>query len=136
MSGPCTRLGERLAQEAALLRQAFPNATIDVTALVVILTNYRLPPGWSHDHTDVLFPIPPNYPAGQPDNVCTRPDLALANESSPTNNQGIQTHANRQWLQFSYHVDPADWRPHADPATGSNLADYLTGALTRFHEAS
>lgn len=135
MSAPA-QLRERLAQEAPLLRQAFPNATIDPEALVVILTSYELPPGWSHDHTDVLFPIPPNYPAGQPDNICARPDLTLANGSSPGNSQGIQTHANRQWLQFSYHVDPNDWGPHADPAAGSNLADYLTGALTRFQEAT
>jgi hypothetical protein len=130
------RLQERLVQEAPLLRQAFPDATIDAEALVVILTGHRLPPGWSHDHTDVLFPIPPNYPAGQPDNICTRPDLTLANGSTPGSSQGIQIYASRQWLQFSYHVDPTDWRPHADPAAGSNLADYLAGALTRFHEAS
>lgn len=130
------RLQERLVQEAPLLRQAFPNATIDAEALVVILTGHRLPPGWSHDHTDVLFPIPPNYPAGQPDNICTRPDLTLASGSTPSNSQGIQAYAGRQWLQFSYHVASTDWRPHTDPAAGSNLADYLAGALTRFHEAS
>jgi hypothetical protein len=131
-----TRLQDRLAQEEPLLRQAFPNAAIDREALVVVLTGHELPPGWSHDHTDVLFPIPANYPAGQPDNVCARPDLTLANGSAPGNSQGIQTHAGRQWLQFSYHVDPNDWRPHADPAVGSNLADYLAGALARFQEAS
>jgi hypothetical protein len=131
-----TRLQDRLAQEAALLRRAFPSATIDPEALVVILTDYRLPPGWSHDRSDVLFPIPANYPAGQPDNICARSDLTLANGATPGNSQGIQTHAGRQWLQFSYHIDPSDWQPHADPAAGSNLADYLAGALTRFQEAS
>jgi hypothetical protein len=130
------RLQDRLAQEKPFLRQTFPNANIDPETLVVILSGYELPPDWSHDHTDVLFSIPSNYPAGQPDNVCARPDLTLANGSSPGNSQGIQTHAGRQWLQFSYHVDPDDWRPHADPAAGSNLADYLAGALTRFQEAS
>jgi hypothetical protein len=131
-----TRLQNRLAQEELLLRRAFPNATIDREALVVVLTDHELPPGWSHDHTDVLFPIPANYPAGQPDNVCARPDLTLAGGAAPGNSQGIQTHAGKQWLQFSYHVDPNDWRPHAEPAVGSNLTDYLAGALTRFKEAS
>jgi hypothetical protein len=131
-----TRLLDRLAQEAALLRQAFPGANIDPEALVVILTDYDLPPGWSHHQTDVLFPIPVNYPAGQPDNICARPDLTLANGAAPANSQGIQTHAGKPWLQFSYHIDPSDWKPNADPAAGSNLADYLTGALTRFQEAS
>ncbi|WP_225847327.1 E2/UBC family protein [Streptomyces sp. HPF1205] len=130
------RLAERLRQETPLLRQAFPNATLDCEALVVILHDHLLPAGWSHDHTDVLFAIPLNYPAGQPDNICARPDLTLAGEMTPGNSQGIQQHAGGPWLQFSYHIDPNDWHPHADPVKGSNLADYLVGALTRFQEAS
>jgi hypothetical protein len=130
------RLAERLVQEEPLLRQAFPKATIDSDALVVILHDYPLPAGWSHDRTDMLFAIPLNYPAGQPDNICARPDLALAGGATPGSSQGIQQHAGRPWLQFSYHIDPNDWRPHADAAKGSNLADYLAGALSRFQEAS
>jgi hypothetical protein len=131
-----TALQQRLEQEHALLFQTFPTATINPDTLVVILLAYSLPPGWSHESTDILFAIPPNYPAGQPDNICTRPDLLLASGALPGNNQGMQIHDGRQWLQFSYHVEPSDWRPHADPATGSNLTDYLAGALTRFDEAS
>ena len=135
MTAPA-RLLERLAQEEPLLRQAFAHAAIDTVALVVVLTDHGLPPGWSHDRTDVLFAIPTNYPAGQPDNICARPDLTLAGGGAPGNSQGIQTHAGQPWLQFSYHVDPGDWRPRANPAAGSNLADYLAGALTRFQEAT
>ena len=129
-------LSERLAEEMPLLRQAFPNASIDSDAYVVILTAYRLPAGWSHEQTDILFAIPSNYPAGQPDNICARPDLTLMGGVAPGNNQGIQVYAGRSWLQFSYHVEPADWRPSANPAEGSNLTEYLTGALSRFEEAS
>lgn len=130
------RLSARLAEEDALLRKAFPAARIDQEALVVILCDHPLPPGWSHDKTDILFAIPANYPAGQPDNVCARPDLTLAGGASPGNNQGQQTYAARSWLQFSYHVEPADWRPTVDASVGSNLVEYLTGALTRFEEPS
>jgi hypothetical protein len=130
------RLAERLVQEEALLCQAFPQVTLDSEALVVILHDYSLPAGWSHERTDVLFAVPLNYPAGQPDNVCARPDLTLYGGVTPGNSQGIQQHAGRPWLQFSYHIDPNDWRPHADVAKGSNLADYLAGALSRFQEAS
>lgn len=129
-------LEQRLVQEQHLLHQTYPNATVKTETLVVILTEYRLPEGWSHAITDILFVIPPNYPAGQPDNICARPDLHLADGGPPGNSQGVQVHDGRQWLQFSYHVDPLDWRPRADPATGSNLTDYLAGALTRFDEAS
>ncbi|MEU4254377.1 E2/UBC family protein [Amycolatopsis sp. NPDC026612] len=129
------RLAARLAQEETLLRQAYPGARIDRESLVVVLAGHRLPAGWSHEETDVLFAIPPNYPAGQPDNICARPDLTLANGGTPGNSQGVQVHAGKPWLQFSYHVEPGDWRPTADPASGSNLAEYLAGALSRFQEA-
>lgn len=129
-------LSGRLAEEMPLLRRAFPNASIDADACVVILPAYRLPAGWSHEQTDILFSIPSNYPAGQPDNICARPDLTLIGGGAPGNNQGIQVYAGRSWLQFSYHVDPADWRPSAVCAEGSNLTEYLTGALSRFEEAS
>ena len=79
------RLAERLAQEEPLLRQAFPKATIDSGALVVISHDHALPAGWSHGQTDVLFAVPLNYPAGQPDNVCARPDLTLAGGATPGN---------------------------------------------------
>ena len=94
-------LSERLTEEMPLLRRAFPNAIIDVDARVVILTAHRLPAGWSHEQTDILFSIPLNYPAGQPDNICARADLTLTGGAAPGNNQGIQVHAGRSWLQFS-----------------------------------
>jgi hypothetical protein len=105
---------------------ALPNA--------VVLTGHALPPGWSHDRTDVLFLFPDNYPAGCPDNICARPDLRLANGELPGNNQGIQRHAGADWLQLSWHIEGADWRSTADPRNGSNLATYLLGALARFEE--
>lgn len=129
-------LRERLAHEEPLLLRAFPTAALDAEALTVTLAAHQLPPGWSRQRTEVLVAIPVNYPAGQPDNVCVRPDLTLTSGAAPGNCQGIQTHAGRPWLQLSYHVHPADWRPKADPEAGSTLADYLAGALTRLDEAS
>jgi hypothetical protein len=129
-------LRQRLALEAPVLRRAFPAAGVDAESFTVTLAEHRLPPGWSQRRTDVLVAVPLNYPAGQPDNICVRPDLTLAGGALPGNNQGIRIHAGRPWLQLSFHVNPADWRPQADPAAGSNLAEYLAGALTRFDEAS
>jgi hypothetical protein len=131
-----TQLRERLAHEEPLLHRTFPTAVLDAETLTVTLAAHQLPPGWSQQRTEVLVAIPVNYPAGQPDNVCVRPDLTLTSGAAPGNCQGIQTHAGRPWLQLSYHVHPADWRPRADPEAGSTLADYLAGALTRLDEAS
>ncbi len=128
------RLRERLDAEAVILTEAFPTATIDAQTNTVTIVNHPLPPGWSHSSTDVLFSFPPNYPAGCPDNVCVRPDLRLARGELPANNQGVQVHAGREWLQLSWHIDAADWRPSANPREGSNLVTYLIGALSRFED--
>jgi hypothetical protein len=129
-------LRQRLLREEPVLHRAFPAARVDTGSHTVTLAEHLLPPGWSQRRTEVLIAIPLNYPAGQPDNICVRPDLTLAGGATPGGSQGIRIHAGRPWLQLSYHVNPADWRPQADPAAGSNLADYLAGALTRFDEAS
>lgn len=134
MTNPEERLEQRLDLEELVLREAFPRALIYRAGSAVILADHRLPPGWSHEITDIAFGYPPNYPSGCPDNVCARPDLTLANGQAAGNNQGIQTLAGRQWLQFSWHIDGADWVPTSDPRQGSNLATYLIGALTRFED--
>lgn len=136
MSSIEDRLRVRLELEEPVLLAAFPTARIDPISMTVTLHDHRLPPGWSHETTDVLFAFPTNYPAGCPDNVCVRPDLRLASGELPQNNQGIQTHAGSTWLQLSWHVDAEGWTPTADPRQGSNLATYLIGALARFEEAS
>jgi hypothetical protein len=136
MPSPADRLIERLDLEEPLLIATFPNGRLDRNTNTVILADQPLPTGWSHESSDILVAFPPNYPAGCPDNVCSRPDLSLANGQLPGNNQGIQTHAGRAWLQLSWHIDPGEWAPTADPRQGSNLVTYLFGALTRFEEAS
>src|ERR1700677_1397542 len=75
----------RLEREQSLLLQAYPTARITFDTLVVVLPDYPLPAGWSQTATDVLFAIPPNYPVGQPDNICTRPDLTLQGGGAPGN---------------------------------------------------
>ena len=130
------RRRERLEQERPLLTRAFPSAILDVEAGIVILVGHKLPSGWSHDESDVLVEVPERYPSTPPDNVCARPDLSLAGGSAPQSNQGHREIAGRGWLQFSYHVEAADWRPDVDLARSSTLVDYLHGALSRFEEAS
>lgn len=130
---PEERLEERLDEEERLLVEAFPNAVLDRESRTVVLRDHRLAAGWSHDRTDVLFAYPANYPGGVPDNVCVRPDLTLASGGLPGGNQGVVTHADRRWLQLSWHFD-GRWSPTADPATGDNLTTYLLGALARLEE--
>ena len=136
MSGLRVRLAERLDEEEPVLLRDFPKAMLDRDTNTVILPTYRLPPGWSHAATDVLFQIPDNYPAGCPDNVCVEADLRLTGGHMPTNDMGVHVYLGREWLQLSWHLEPSDWTPTNDPSTGSNLASYLAGALARLHDPS
>ena len=125
----------RLDDEELLLAAAFSGIQLDRDNRVVLLPEYPLPSGWSHDRTDVLFVYPSNYPRGCPDNVCTRPDLTLANGQAAQNLMGEVELLGRTWLQFSWHIE-GEWRPTASASQGSNLVTYLFGALHRFDEAS
>lgn len=129
------RRRQRLERERPLLEAAFLSVALDIDAGVVIVLRHPLPPGWSHVETDVLVEIPEQYPSTPPDNVCARADLKLANGQPPQSNQGHRQIAGRQWLQFSYHVEPSDWHPDVDLAKSSTLVDYIHGALSRFEEA-
>lgn len=130
------RRKERLEAERSLLNGAFPTAKLDIDAGVVVIQGHRLPAGWSHEDSDVLVEIPEKYPFTAPDNICARPDLTLKGGGLPGNNQGHPEIAGRRWLQFSYHVEAADWHADADLAKSSTLVDYLCGALGRFEEAT
>lgn len=130
------RRRSRLETERSILEKAFPTAQIDVESGLLILRGHRLPPGWSHEETDVLIEVPDQYPSTPPDNVCARGDLTLAGGGLPANNQGYREIGGQRWLQFSYHVEPADWRPDSDITRSSTLTEFLYGALTRFEEAS
>ena len=136
MSGLQTRLSDRLVREEPVLLRDFPTARLDRRTNTVTLRAYQLPTGWSHGVTDVLFQFPANYPAGSPDNICVRADLRLANGQEPGNHMGIQSYVGRNWLQLSWHIEPGDWTPTADPSHGSNLASYLVGALGRLDDPS
>lgn len=136
VSGLQTRLAERLDREEPILLRDFPTVRLDRSTNTVTLPAYQLPAGWSHEVTDVLFGFPANYPAGCPDNVCVRADLRLASGEMPGNHMGIHSYAGREWLQLSWHIEPGDWTPTDDPSKGSNLGNYLVGALTRLDDPS
>jgi hypothetical protein len=63
-------------------------------------------------------------------------DLRLANGGLPANTSANQVKEGQQWLQFSYHADPATWRPHADVTKGHNMLTFLEGVWGRLLEAN
>jgi hypothetical protein len=130
------RRAERLEEERPMLEQAVPSVELDIENGLVLVHDWALPEGWSHETTDVLVEVPVKYPSTPPDNVCVRSDLTLVSGGTPQNSQGVRRISNCNWQQFSYHIEPADWRPNRNLQCSTTLVDYLHGAMSRFEDAS
>lgn len=102
----------------------------------LIIKRWPLVPGWNKPETAVLILIPSGYPAIPPDNVYTDADLCLADGREPGNAAGVIDHNGRRWRQFSYHVDPNEWQPDADPLRGHNVLTFLEGVAQRLREVN
>jgi hypothetical protein len=126
----------RIEAELILVHQKYGDLEVSSEGKWFIVKEWPLPPGWSKPYSRVLVLIPPGYPPTPPDNFYTDNDLRLANGGLPTNTSANQVKEGQQWLQFSYHADPATWRPHADVTKGHNLLTFLEGVWGRFLEAN
>lgn len=127
---------ERRQQELDLIRAKYGEIEVGPNLDWTVIKRYALPPGWSKTETAVLVLIKPGYPVTPPDNFYADNDLRLENGSVPGNVSPDQSHVGRLWLQFSYHVEPQDWKPHADLLKGHNLLTFLVGVEDRLSEAS
>ena len=126
---------DRWKVELGLVEAVYGPLEISPDLAWFIIPHWKLPLGWSKSKTAVLVLIPPGYPVTPPDNFYADVDLRLAGEGMP-GNAGPESQAGRQWLRFSYHVEGADWKSHAEPEKGHNLLTFLQGVATRLKEAS
>lgn len=126
----------RMEEELKLVKHRYGELEVAPGGEWFIIDEWQLPPGWNKPAVSVLVLVPPGYSATPPDNFYTDNDLRLANGGVPGNASSNQVQAGRQWLQFSYHVDAATWRPHAQVLKGHNLLSYLDGVGVRLQEAS
>lgn len=127
---------ERCAAELKLVQARYGEIEVGPNADWVIIKRWLLPGGWNKPEIAVLVRIPPGYPITPPDNFYADDDLRLADGRVPGNASPNCTFGDRQWLQFSYHVEAADWRPQADLLQGHNLLTFLLGAAKRLSEAN
>ena len=125
-----------LSAEGPLLAATFEGIELDIDGLVMTIPCHPLGSGWNLPDTPVLVEIPAGYPTTPPDNICATAELRLPNGVTPSSTMGIRKIAGRRWLQFSYHIEPADWQPHPDLDQSDTLVTYLVGALRRLEEAS
>ena len=126
---------EEVAQELASVERQDGELRVDPDSAWMIVERYPLPPGWNKPTTKILILIPPGYPTTPPDNFYTDDDLRLADGSQAGSTSLGQAHAGEPWQQFSYHVQPGEWRPQADWRRGDNLMTYMAAVGRRLSEA-
>ena len=128
-------MADRVAAEARLLRDVWPDLTYVETGQWVLLPEYRLPEGWSAASTGVAFQIPAG-PAGTPpyafyvDRPLThagrQPENYTPNASGPPFPGG--------WSVFSW--APEGWAWAEDPAMGANMVSFARSFAARFAEGA
>lgn len=123
-------------QEFDLIRAKYGEICVDDSGQWFVVKHWPLVSGWSKRETALLVVIPPGYQVTPPDNFYTDNDLRLGNGHLPGNTAPNHHHLGQAWLQFSYHVERGDWRPHADVLKGHNLLTFLMGVDSRLSEVS
>lgn len=123
----------RLERELALLRRRYPDVVFVEAGRWIHLPSYALPNGWSETHTPIVFHVPVGYPATQPYAFCV-PAALRCNDAVPTNSAAAQPPFPGAWLQLSWTSEA--WQATADPATGSNLVQWVLGFSHRFREGA
>ena len=134
---------ERLEQELALLRSAYPDLDyllVDGAAHWVRIPAYLMPSGWAYQgasvaSAEIAFQIPEQ--AGQaPYAFYVRPPFTLATGGTPSN---YTTSATTPWggdfAQFSW-APNEPWVPKADIRAGANMLNFARSFTERLEEPS
>jgi hypothetical protein len=100
------------------------------------LSEYRIPSDlWVPDVVEVCFQLPPGLPGQAPYAFHVRPQVRLVGGGT-VNNYTYPT-ANPLgdgWGTFSWQL--ADWRPGADPYSGTSMLDFARSIADRFREGA
>ena len=123
----------RVEEELTLLKGRYPNLVYRPEGDWVKIPEYKLPPGWNRDATDVAFHIVP--PPGAPYGIFVPAGLQFRgqrpnNYTEPA--QGVPFEG--QWGQFSWSPDAGAWVPGSTAASGSNYVNWAIGFSDRFRE--
>ena len=133
---------ERLEQELALLRTAYPDLEYLLVeeAHWVRIPAYSLPPGWTYQDTalseaEIAFQIPTQ--AGQaPYAFYVRPAFTLAGGGTPSNYTATATTPwGGDFAQFSWSPNEP-WIPKAEIRTGANMLNFARSFAERLRELS
>ena len=124
----------RRQDEINLLKKKHDKIDVDANYQWFIIRELVLSEGWNKHSTDLLVLMPSGYPNIPPDNFYTDHDLRVAAGNQLPNCTSQTNQLNQQWLQFSFHVDKATWKPHAEILQGHNLLTFVCGVVKRLSE--
>lgn len=126
---------ERILQEIKILQKQYGELEYDPDGSWILFKKFKLPPGWNREHTELLVNIPSGYPSTPPNNFYVPIGFKL------TSGQKIDAYTephpflNRQWGQFSYHID-GEWNPTENILEGDNLLSFMLKVHERLKEAN
>lgn len=124
---------ERILQEIQPLQNKYGALECGPNAEWILFKEFKLPPGWDREVTELLIIIPPGYPSTPPDNFFVPMGFKLASGAQVANYTEGPMYLEKQWGQFSYHID-GDWHPAADILGGDNLLSFTIKVLDRLKE--
>lgn len=127
---------QRIEQELVLLRGRYPKLEYRPEGQWVRIPDYSLPPGWNRAVSDVVFQIQVAHPGTPPYGIYSPSGLTFNGQrpDNYTEPAPSQPPFGGTWGVFSWAPGDGEWRPTADPHTGSNLLNWVIGFATRFRE--
>jgi len=126
---------ERILQEIEILQKQYGELEYDPNGSWIVFKKFKLPPGWYREETELLVIIPSGYPSTPPNNFFVPIGFRLANGNQASNYSEPVAYLNRQWGQFSYHLD-GEWNPSEKIFEGDNLLSFMLKVCERLKEAN
>lgn len=126
---------DRVRQELEMLKACWPDLEYHDDGHWVRISRYSIPTDiWTVTEVEVCFQIPEGLPGQAPYGFYVRPQMILQGGGKPNN---YEFPANGPpfgmgWGKFSWQLEP--WQPEADPATGSNMVNFVRSFRYRLRE--
>jgi len=124
---------ERLLQEVEILQKQYGELEHDPNVTWILFKEFKLPPGWYKECTELLIKVPSGYPSIPPDNFFVPAGFKLASGQSIDRCTPAPPFLDREWLQFSYHIE-GEWNPSENILEGDNLMSFMLKVLERLKE--
>lgn len=86
----------------------------DANMTCVILSGYRLPPGYDRPEADLLLRLSTGYPDVPPDMWWFNPAVKLADGRTVQATESTEHHMGRAWQRWSRHFQRGQWKSGVD----------------------